>query len=195
VKSLDQQFWDERYASGRTGWDIGYASTPLTTYIDQLNDLNLNILIPGAGNGYEVIYLIEKGFNNLSVIDISSAAIKNIGHKLPEGHSVNLIRDDYFNHQGSYDIILEQTFFCALLPELRQKYVSHSHSLLKDQGCIVGLLFNVIFEREGPPFGGSQEEYRHLFQDFFSIRYCDPCYNSIVPRAGSEVFIKFIKKT
>ncbi|NNF33160.1 MAG: methyltransferase domain-containing protein [Saprospiraceae bacterium] len=195
MKTLDRKFWDERYASGKTGWDIGYASKPLTTYIDQLEDLNLNILIPGAGNGYEVIYLLEKGFKNLTVIDISTAAIKNIGKKLPEGHSVTLIRDDYFNHKGSYDIILEQTFFCALLPELRNRYISHSHSLLNDHGYIVGLLFNIVFDREGPPYGGNQEEYKQLFREFFTIKYCDPCYNSIAPRAGSEVFIKFIKKT
>lgn len=195
MKNLDQQFWDERYASGKTGWDIGYASTPLTTYIDQLHDPNINMLIPGAGNGYEVVYLLKKGFKNLTVIDISASAINNIAGKLPEGHSVKLIRGDYFDHLGMYDVILEQTFFCALLPGLRKEYVSHSHSLLKDQGYIVGLLFNTIFNREGPPFGGSQEEYRALFQKIFNIRYCDPCYNSIPPRAGSELFIKFIKKT
>jgi hypothetical protein len=194
VKILDQQFWDERYATGRTGWDIGYASTPLKTYIDQLSDRNLEILVPGAGNGHEVLYLLNKGFNNLTVIDISKAAIENISRKLPEGHPVTLIRDDYFNHHARYDLILEQTFFCALSPHLREKYVLHSHSLLNHNGCIAGVLFNIEFDREGPPFGGSQEAYRSLFQKSFTIKYCDHCYNSIPPRAGSELFIKFIKK-
>ena len=191
--NLDEQFWDDRYNSGKTGWDIGFASTPLVHYIDQIKNKDLRILVPGAGNGYEVIYLVENGFTDVSVIDISGVAIQNIDKRLPDGHKVHLIRDDFFNHQGSYDIILEQTFFCALDPSLRFSYVKHSLELLNDHGCIIGLLFNVNFDKKGPPFGGKREEYIKLFDPYFKIHYCDPCYNSIPPRQGAELFIKFQK--
>ena len=52
-----KEYWINRYKEERTGWDIGYPSTPLKEYIDQLQDKNLRILIPGAGNGYEAEYL------------------------------------------------------------------------------------------------------------------------------------------
>ncbi len=191
--NLDQKFWDAKYQSGHLGWDIGYASTPLVEYIDQLNNKHLKILIPGAGNGYEVIYLMEQGFIDITVIDISSLAINNIDQKLPSGHKVRLIRGDFFNHDGQYDLILEQTFFCALDPSLREAYIEKCLSLLTEGGHIVGVLFNVIFDRKGPPFGGSQEEYVKLFKPHFKIIHCDACYNSIPPRQGSELFIKFEK--
>ena len=64
-KTLDDQYWSERYSQNKTGWDIGYPSTPLKEYIDQVTDLDLNILIPGCGNAYEAEYLLEKALGML----------------------------------------------------------------------------------------------------------------------------------
>jgi thiopurine S-methyltransferase len=49
-------------------------------------------------------------------------------------------------------------------------------------------LFNRDFEG-GPPFGGSMIEYQQIFQDVFTSVVIEPCYNSVKPREGSEVFI------
>ena len=68
----EKEFWSSRYQEGRIGWDIGYASTPLKMYIDQLKNKDLKILIPGAGNAYEAEYLYGRGFKNIFVLDISN---------------------------------------------------------------------------------------------------------------------------
>ena len=68
MKKLNKEFWEHRYEQGDIGWDIGYISTPLKEYIDQLKDKELKILVPGAGNAYELIYLVENGFSNVFVI-------------------------------------------------------------------------------------------------------------------------------
>jgi hypothetical protein len=60
--SLDAEFWEQRYRSNQTGWDIGASSTPLKAYIESLKDKSLSILIPGCGNAYEAECLIELGF-------------------------------------------------------------------------------------------------------------------------------------
>jgi hypothetical protein len=54
----------------------------------------------------------------------------------------------------------------------------------------MGLLFGKEFESEGPPFGGSINDYRLLFDKLFVIEIMESCYNSIAPREGSELFIK-----
>jgi len=105
-----------------------------------------------------------------------------------------VIYEDFFNHVGQYDLILEQTFFCAQILERREEYVRHVASLLKRGGRLVGVLFNVDFGKEGPPFGGDENEYRKLFSGLFDIRVMSPCYNSIPPRAGSELFVVMVKK-
>jgi len=68
------------------------------------------------------------------------------------------------------------------------------YELLNSGGKLTGLLFNKEFEKEGPPFGGTSAEYESLFQHHFEIKILEDCYNSIQPRAGSELFFKFVKK-
>ena len=65
---LNEAFWDNKYKSGKTGWDIGSISTPLKKYFDQLTNKELKILIPGGGNSYEAEYLHKLGFKNVYVV-------------------------------------------------------------------------------------------------------------------------------
>lgn len=191
---LDERYWDNRYIQNDIGWDIGYVSTPLRTYIDQLTNKGLNILIPGGGNSYEAEYLYSKGFKNTHVIDLSATALSNLKARVPDFPEANLIHKDFFELEGKFDLIMEQTFFCALDPSLRNSYVSKVYQLLRDRGKLVGLLFNVPLNDDHPPFGGNETEYRSLFEDRFDLDIMDISYNSIPERAPNELFIKFIKK-
>ena len=96
-----------------------------------------------------------------------------------------------FEIEGEFDLIIEQTLFCAINPNQREKYVKQINRILKKGGKLVGLLFNREFE-SGPPFGGNVEEYQNTFSPYFEKIEISPCYNSIPARAGSEVFIQFI---
>jgi len=89
---------------------------------------------------------------------------------------------------------VEQTFFCALDPSLRKDYVAKMVELLKPGGKLVGLLFDRQFEEAGPPFGGSKAEYEELFSGKLQISTLAPCYNSIGPRAGTELFLIAVKQ-
>jgi len=95
---------------------------------------------------------------------------------------------------GSFDLIIEQTFFCAIHPSLRSQYVVKTNQLLLPKGRLVGLLFNVPLHKDRPPFGGSKAEYVGFFQPHFMIKKMEACYNSHYTRQGREVFIHFIKK-
>ncbi|MBC7534717.1 MAG: methyltransferase domain-containing protein [Ferruginibacter sp.] len=187
---LDEKYWDERYSNHSAAWDIGSVSTPIKEYIDQLNDKSISILIPGCGNAYEAEYLIKQGFTNITVIDISPVLVAAIKQKFQNSSSTKLqvICGDFFKLAQQFDLILEQTFFCALDPGLRTDYAEKMHELLKPGGKLAGLLFNISFEK-GPPFGGNKQEYKKLFSDKFQIRQMENCYNSIGPRKGNEIFI------
>lgn len=191
---FNKTFWDAKYTNHKTGWDIGCISTPLKIYIDQLINKKLKILIPGAGNGYEIEYLHKKGFTNLTVVDISNQPLINIKNRIPNFPSERLILQNFFHHTESYDLIFEQTFFCALHPTLRQLYVTKMHESLSTNGKLVGVLFNLKFSEDEPPFGGTFKEYHELFNKCFSIKLLETCYNSIKQRAGSELFFIFEKK-
>lgn len=182
------KFWSKRYTDGQTGWDIGYVSTPIKEYVDQLEDNKITILIPGAGNSYEGQYLYDQGFHHTHLCDISTHPIENFKKRTPQFPEDQLHHQDFFTLTGKYDLIIEQTFFCAIPRDRRMDYIDQVSSLLKPGGKLVGLLFDMEFDREGPPHGGSEEEYRKNFSRKLDIKLMEPCYNSIEPRMGSELF-------
>jgi len=192
--NLNRDYWEERYAINNLGWDIGSVSTPLKKYIDQLEDKNLKILVPGAGNGYEVIYLHKCGFKNVYVSDLARQPLDKIKAEIPEIANSRLVNGDFFDLDlQDFDLILEQTFFCALNPGLRKNYVQKMDLLLKPGGKLVGLFFDFPLTLKGPPFGGSLEEYRALFLPIFKIEVLELANNSIAPRKGKELFFIFEK--
>ncbi|HEV2480761.1 MAG TPA: methyltransferase [Puia sp.] len=199
----DERYWNERYLQGNMGWDIGDVSPPLRVYFDQLTAKDAAILIPGCGNSYEAEYLLKKGFTNITLLDISPVLIGRLRERLPATPALRLLEADFFDHQGAYDLIVEQTFFCALDPARRPAYAEQMHDLLKPGGHLAGLLFDRDFGPNGPPdgpevgrpkanhppFGGHTAEYQNLFEKRFRLRTLTPCYNSIKPRAGTELFL------
>lgn len=192
-----EKFWTDRYKEGKTGWDIGYPSQPLVAYIDQLDKKDLKILIPGAGNAYEAEYLINQGFQNVYVLDISKAPLQSLKERVPSFPDHQLLQEDFFEHTGQYDLIFEQTFFCSFEPtkENRAKYGQTMAQLLKPGGKLVGLWFNIPLTPESKrPFGGTKEEYLSYLTPYFDVLTFESCHNSIKPRMGTELFGMFCKK-
>ena len=195
----ERDYWSNRYEEQRLGWDIGHPSTPLVEYIEQLDRKDLRILIPGAGNAYEAEYFYKNGYTNVHVLDISPHPLEQFQLRNPEFPPEQLIQANFFEHQGQYDLILEQTFFCSFYPspENRTEYAKHCASLLSDSGKLAGLWFNFpkgeVWEKR--PFGGSKEEYLGYLEHYFEVKSFELCYNSIPPRMGNELFGIFVKKS
>lgn len=190
---LDEEYWNTRYKEHTDKWDIGAISTPLKDFVDQLEHKDLKILLPGSGNSYEAEYLHLQGFTNVFVADIAEAPLKNLKKRVPSFPETHLFHQNFFDVDLKFDLILEQTFFCALNTSLRPKYAKKMHELLKVNGKLVGVFFNFPLTESGPPFGGSKKEYIGLFQALFDIITLETCYNSISPRRGNELFFIFKK--
>jgi thiopurine S-methyltransferase len=195
MTTLDAAYWQERYLNNQTGWDLEAISRPLKEYIDSLTNKTLAILIPGAGYGHEALYLFKKGFKHVTILDLASEPLEHIANKLPEDHPYRLVHEDFFTHQGFYDLILEQTFYCALELRFRESYFKHMHHLLHSDGMLAGLLFHFDQERPGPPFTCSPAAYRVMASRYFTIKSLTPCLNSEPSRAGKELFLQLKKNT
>ena len=120
---LNKDYWENRYKNNDVSWDTGEITTPLKDYFDQLINKSLKILIPGAGNSYELDYLTNIGFENVFVLDIANIPLENCKKRTNSISDEKFIKADFFEHTNQYDLIVEQTFFCALEPHLRKKYV------------------------------------------------------------------------
>ena len=191
---LNEDYWSKRYQTNDAPWDMSKVSTPLKEYFDQLTNKSISILIPGCGNAYEAEYLLQKGFKNITLIDISPVPVTKLKQQFAPflQKEIHVICGDFFSLNQTFDLIVEQTFFCAINPLLRTQYADKMHSLLNANGKLVGVFFNREFEA-GPPFSGSLAEYQDLFKKKFHIKIMDDCYNSITPRKGSELFIMLQK--
>lgn len=196
--STEQAYWSKRYQEGQTGWDIGYIATPLKEYIDQLTDKGISILIPGAGNAYEAEYLWKKGFRNVIIMDISEIPLQQFAERNPDLPAEHLKHENFFEHRGQYDLILEQTFFCSMVPtdKNRNAYARQMANLLKPHGKLVGVWFDIPLTSDmvNRPFGGNRQLYVKYLRPYFNTVTFEPCHNSIQPRRGIELFGIFEKK-
>lgn len=188
------EYWTNRYRQGATGWDIGTIAQPLKAYFGQLQNKAIEILIPGAGAGHEAVFLFQNGFQQVHYLDFSQAAAAQFHSQCPDFPAERIHCNDFFQFQGQFDLIIEHTFFSALPRHLRNEYANHMHQLLKPKGKLVGLFFNHEFDHEGPPHGGSIEEYHDLFDKSFIFKMFDVAFNSIRPRQGREHFLILEKK-
>ena len=193
IQITDPDYWDQRYINDDTGWDIHKPSPPLKSYIDTLMDKDCRILIPGCGNAHEARYLLEKGFTNVTLIDFSKVVTDRL-KEVYKGQPIQIINENFFEHSGTYDLILEQTFFCALPHTQQEKYVKKSLELLSTHGRIAGVFFNKKFADTEPPYIRDNATYKHLFSPYFDFLQFAECKNSIAPRMGTELFFEFRKK-
>lgn len=190
---MEENYWRERWQRGDTPWDMGSASPALIAYCQQLRRKELKILIPGAGSGYEVDWLWTNGFQNVFALDFSEEALGRMAIRLPDFPAENRIQADFFALEGQFDLILEQTFLSAIHPERRLAYAEQLHRLLVPGGTVAGVLFDFPLA-DGPPFGGDAAHYRALFAPWLEVKTMAPCYNSIPPRSGRELFFILRKR-
>lgn len=146
-------------------------------------------MIPGCGEAYEAEYLWKNGFENVYVADISKKPLENFIKRVPDFPEAQLLHTNFFDLKMQFDLIIEQTFFCALHPSERLNYARKTADLLKPGGKLVGVLFDDPLFDDHPPYGGKKEDYLPFFEPFYTIHVFERCYNSIKPREGRELFI------
>ncbi|HMZ89099.1 MAG TPA: SAM-dependent methyltransferase, partial [Chitinophagales bacterium] len=78
TEHLSKEYWEQRYADGTTGWDMGVVAPALKQYFDSIERKDAAILIPGCGNAWEAKYLVEQGFTNITVIDIAEPPVNHL---------------------------------------------------------------------------------------------------------------------
>jgi SAM-dependent methyltransferase len=198
---LSPEAWNERYQSADTPWDLS-GPTPEFTRLIQEGRLppKGRVLVPGGGRGHDAILFAQRGYE----VDLVDFAPKALEAALAEAsrHKATVFAycQDFFGlpslpyHRASYDILLEYTFFCAIDPALRKKYVEAAAALLKPGGVLAGLFFPLETNKPGPPFLVSEKEVRELFAPSFELMIEKP-RASVKPRDGREFLGLFRRNT
>jgi cyclopropane fatty-acyl-phospholipid synthase-like methyltransferase len=193
-----QKDWQRHYDEGDLGWDLGQVAPPFIKLFESKTILPGKTLIPGCGRGHEVIYLAENGFE-VTAVDYSPGAVNHLKSTVQERNlKCEVLHLDFFgidsSHNGVYDLLIEQTFFCAISPEQRSSYVSTVARALKKGGMLAGLFYNTGEEEGGPPFNTTREDIKKYFSDSFEIRQLSKTEDSAEQRKNKEWLAILIKK-
>jgi SAM-dependent methyltransferase len=154
-------FWNSRYEQQLTRWDLGEVSEPVQRLVEGFFPPSGQVLVPGCGRGYEVIWLERRGYR-VTAVDFADEAIRFLAEQAAE-HRVQpeILQQDIFllpaQFNSRYDVLLEQTCFCAIDPSLRDDYEQLAYRVLKPGGQLLGVFMEVDAAAadpayEGPPY-------------------------------------------
>lgn len=168
--SNQPEFWNPRYTSGTTPWDLGGVPLALERYLAARPGRGASVLIPGCGSGYEIAAFAAAGYV-VTAIDFSPPAVARAKANLPPALAERVVEGDFFTYDfpaAPFDLVYERTFLCALPPTLWPKIVNRTANLLKPGGTLAGLYFFGAKD-DGPPFGLDRGEPAQLFGERFAL--------------------------
>ncbi len=185
-----QADWQNHYDSADLGWDLGEVAPPFIRLCQENILQPGKTIVPGCGQGHEVLYFAQQGWD-MTGVDYSPGAVDLLMKALKEKElEAQVLLQDFFTldetHSGVYDTLLEQTFFCAIQPKDRRDYVETAHRILKPGGSIMGLFYETG-EPGGPPFNTTKQDIQEHFLEKFSLVRLERCDHSAEQRKDKEL--------
>ena len=140
----EQQHWDKVYstkAEDEVSWFQHYPKTSME-FVELFNlPLDANIIDIGGGDSYFVDALLDKGYKNIYVLDISATAIEKAKQRLGERASkVQWIISDVtkFEPPIQFDFWHDRAAFHFLTTEEKiYRYVSIAEDAIKKDGYLI----------------------------------------------------------
>ncbi len=167
--SAEADFWSQRYASGRTPWQIDHVPAQLETFIRSLSPKR-NVLIPGCGQDHRTIDAFWQAGHRVTAIDFSPIAVAS-ARKALAGIADKIILGDFFSHDfenAPFDLIYERTFLCSLPPSLWNNYAARVAQLLRPDGKLAGFFFYGE-ESQPPPYPLTEQKAAEIFGAPFEL--------------------------
>ena len=144
-----QTWWDERYTSGRTGWDRPHHATQLERAITRLDLPLCRALDLGCGRGRNSRFLARQGFSVVGV-DISGVAIADAtteqGELDCEFHRVDVLVDPIPG--GPFGAVFDYGCFHVFDEDEHRALLVRKIAEALEPG---GLWIAVIGSTDGPP--------------------------------------------
>lgn len=170
----EPQFWNERFAQGRTPWEFGAVPPRLARYL-AAHPAGGRVLVPGCGSGQEIAAFAAAGYA-VTALDFASEAVARARTAVGPTLAERVVLGDFFTAplaDAPFDLIYERTFFCALPPARRSALVARLAELLRPGGALVGFYY-LGDERGGPPYALHAADHDALFPAHFTLERDEP---------------------
>lgn len=154
--------WSLSYTSGRTPWDMRRPHPELVSRLQADPTLGSGtvgrVLVPGCGRGHDALALASVGWD-VTAVDIADALAPDTGRRL-EDAGVRFEVADALAATGSYQMVFDHTFFCALEPTERHRFGVMVDSILDTGGVIASVVFPLgrPLAEGGPPYGMTADD-------------------------------------
>jgi len=179
------QYWEMLYEQGKDDWDLGGATPALLEFFEHPNcPKNGDVLVPGAGRGWDAEAWAKRG-HNVTAIDFCSSAFDILEKLSDKINNLTALNTDMFllNPSGKkFDIIYDYCSFNSIHPGRRDEYIEMLLRMIKDDGLVIGFFFPLNNERlkDEPPYSISKSELEVRFSGMFKIE------DKIMPKKSAK---------
>jgi len=175
-----KEHWESVYANktpSEVSWTQEIPKTSLELTLNNSTDKSLNIIDIGGGDSLLVDFLLAEGYTNITVLDISSLAIKRAQKRLGDlSNNVTWIVSDIndFKPKHKYDIWHDRAAFHFLTEENQIKnYVSLVNEFVEKQLILSTFSINGPLKCSGLNITQySSEKMDELFKENFQMKKC-----------------------
>ena len=188
---MDQDFWHERWESGRIGFHESSPNPLLVEHFPKLSPpVGGRVFLPLSGKTLDIDWLLESGYR-VAGAELSEIAVRKVFDRLgisPQitdfdnirrysGPSVDLFAGDIFaltsDLLGPVNAVFDRAALVALPETMRGRYTAHLASL-----TLAAPQLLVCFEYdqnnpEGPPFSVSAAEVAEHYGEAYEISRLD----------------------
>ena len=187
------EFWDDVYAAGGDGWELGGPAPPLVDFVRATPPPRGRVAVVGCGRGHDARFLATHGYD-VTAIDFSTFALE-AARALARRDGVQLTFEqrDIFTlpreHANDFDGVWEYTCYCAIDPRRRREYVDVMRAIVRPGGWLLGCFFPLRAQTPGPPFKVSGREIQHVLRAGFRIERAFVPLRSVRPRQSRELMV------
>jgi thiopurine S-methyltransferase len=185
---MHQEFWQERWRQGETGWHLPGVNALLERYWSRLAvEPPAAVFVPLCGKSRDLDWLAARGHSvigcELSRLAVESWFADNALH--PEvtevgpflryrAGAVEIWCGDYFRLEADQladaEAVYDRAALVALPPDLRERYTAHLRQLFPRPVPMFLIAFDYPqHEMEGPPFAVSADEVTEHFDSTHRI--------------------------
>lgn len=191
----DAAAWAERYDAGDTPWDIGEPHGEILRRIatGELAPRGAGrALVPGCGRGHDALALARAGWSVVGV-DFAPGLGAELGPRLAELGGEYVEGDALSLERGTFDLVLEHTFHCALPPEERPRWAALMRRSVAPGGDLAVLIFpgDKPLADGGPPYRTVATELGELLGEGFELVADEPAQVTRESRQWLERWARF----
>lgn len=160
--------WAAHYAAGDTPWDLGGPHPELSSRLAGGGLAppreGAQVLVPGCGHGHDALAFARRGWT-VTAVDLVAQLGESVGRELAKRGGRFVLGDALTvgapgEVAGSFDLVWDHTFFCALPPASRTAWGVVAGRVVGPGGRYVALVFPTgkPLAEGGPPFGMTTDD-------------------------------------